>query len=93
MVGHEVLLFPGVNATAKSSLSLQRRTGRVELMTTLRESPHPEVRVVPAVDVELSWLFRQLTPSLQIGFRIDRAESLGDFIGGDIVDIDRQPQL
>ena len=73
-VEHEVLLFAGVNATAESSLSLQRRTGRVELMTTLRESPHPEVRVVPAVDVELSWLFRQLTPSLQIGFRIDRAE-------------------
>ena len=73
-VEHEVLLFAGVNATAGSSLSLQKRTGRVELMTTLRESPHPEVRVVPEVDVELSWLLRQLTPSLQIGFRIDRAQ-------------------
>ena len=73
-VEHEVLLFAGVNATAGSSLSLQKRTGRVELMTTLRESPHPEVRVVPEVDVDLSWLLRQLTPSLQIGFRIDRAQ-------------------
>ena len=62
-VEHELLLFAGANATAGSTATLQRRTGRAELMTTVREAPHPAVHAVLELDVEISWLLRQLTPS------------------------------
>ena len=62
-VEHELLLFAGANATAGSTAMLRQRTGRVELMTTVREAPRPALHAPPEIDVEISWLLRQLSAS------------------------------
>ena len=49
--------------TAGSTAMLRQRTGRVELMTTVREAPRPALHAPPEIDVEISWLLRQLSAS------------------------------
>ena len=70
---YELIAFVGINATASSTVTLQRRTASTQLVTTTRESPQPERREAPYLDVPLTWLLEQLeVPSLQVRFQIDR---------------------
>ena len=44
-----------MDATAATTVPLQRRTAHMELMTTTKEAPRPEARDVPPVDADSSW--------------------------------------
>jgi hypothetical protein len=65
---YELVASIGGNAT----LTLLRRSGHAELVTRVRESPRPEVREPPPIDVDLSWLLRHISPDLKVRFAIER---------------------
>uniref|UniRef100_A0A7S2G5E7 Uncharacterized protein n=1 Tax=Haptolina brevifila TaxID=156173 RepID=A0A7S2G5E7_9EUKA len=73
---YQLLAFIGVNVSkvpSAGTVMLQQRTAHTQLVTTTRESPRPQNREAPPIDVPLSWLLQQLIPdSLQIRFQIDK---------------------
>jgi hypothetical protein len=69
-VDYEIFAFSGNNVDDK--VVLQGRTGDLELITTVKTTPHPSVTVQPSIDVQITWLLQQLNAKLQTTFAIDR---------------------
>eukprot|EP01108_Squamamoeba_japonica_P001167 TRINITY_DN1469_c0_g1_i4.p1 TRINITY_DN1469_c0_g1~~TRINITY_DN1469_c0_g1_i4.p1 ORF type:complete len:617 (+),score=97.80 TRINITY_DN1469_c0_g1_i4:47-1852(+) len=55
-VEYKLIAFCGSNPDQRTVL--QGRTGKVEVITTSDKSPRPEVRVVPAESVNITWLLQ-----------------------------------
>lgn len=56
-------------------VSLQKRTGAMELVTNADEPPYPKVKVLPPIEVDLTWLLGRVSASFEISTTINRQSS------------------
>ena len=54
-------------------LVLTQHKGTSEISSLSKEFPHKEAWVLPAIDLNISWVFQQLNDHLQFQFAIDRS--------------------
>jgi len=67
---HSLVLFAGTDPS--SGVVLGQRTGTTQLVTAMNKAPYLPTTRAP-IDINLSWLFRQINPdSLECSFAIDR---------------------
>ena len=64
-VAYKLIGFCGADPDKR--VVLQGRTGSVEIITTSDRSPRPETRVVDPIEVNITWLLRDVA-----SFKIDR---------------------
>ncbi len=69
-VSWTLLVYVGNEPT--DQIVLQKRDGAYEIMTTSKNAPRPEVRVLDPVEVNLTWLLKHINADNQWDFRINR---------------------
>ncbi len=69
---YELVLFPGTNVG--DGIRLQARSGKCEKMTKSKETPRPQVTVLDAMDLNLTWLLQHID-AVMLGsqFAIERS--------------------
>eukprot|EP01122_Echinamoeba_exundans_P012393 TRINITY_DN5163_c0_g1_i1.p1 TRINITY_DN5163_c0_g1~~TRINITY_DN5163_c0_g1_i1.p1 ORF type:complete len:964 (-),score=215.79 TRINITY_DN5163_c0_g1_i1:8-2899(-) len=60
-VEYELFVFQGNDPSEK--ITLQSRSAGCELITTVKNSPQPEVYIHPSQDVNITWLLNRINPS------------------------------
>ena len=70
---YELYAFAGTDEEGK--VVLQSRRGKLEIMTTVKESPRPEMKIRDAIDMNVTWLLQRCMEG-KIQFKINR-ESKG----------------
>eukprot|EP00475_Leptophrys_vorax_P043016 TRINITY_DN8150_c0_g1_i1.p1 TRINITY_DN8150_c0_g1~~TRINITY_DN8150_c0_g1_i1.p1 ORF type:complete len:920 (-),score=216.91 TRINITY_DN8150_c0_g1_i1:129-2636(-) len=71
-IDYEFFFFQGADPVEK--ITLCERTGRCEIRTGSKNSPRPEVVIRDPIDLNFSWILRQLDPeTLATIFEIDRS--------------------
>lgn len=70
---HELVAFQG--ADPSEALVFSSRAGRVEIKTSTKQTPRPRSVVRPNVDLDVSWLLRQIDDAGRAAFSIDRASA------------------
>jgi hypothetical protein len=71
-VEYELFVFLGNDPSEK--ITLQSRSAGCELITTVKNSPQPEVYIHPSQDMNITWLLNRINPSDGIfNFAINRA--------------------
>jgi len=73
-VTYEIAAYRGA-AGSKDRIILQRHEGHCEIVTSSDAAPRPEVQVVPAKSLQITWLLQQLTEDLTWRFTIDRNDT------------------
>eukprot|EP01122_Echinamoeba_exundans_P006772 TRINITY_DN1971_c0_g2_i1.p1 TRINITY_DN1971_c0_g2~~TRINITY_DN1971_c0_g2_i1.p1 ORF type:complete len:992 (+),score=172.24 TRINITY_DN1971_c0_g2_i1:130-3105(+) len=73
-VEYEIVAFEGSDSS--DAVKLQGRLGKCETITTTNVTPHPQVRVLPHIDVNITWLLQHINSSDGVfNFRIDRSDA------------------
>ncbi len=70
---HELVAFQG--ADPSEALVLASRAGRIEIKTATNVTPRPRSVVRPNIDLNLTWLLRQIDDAGRAAFAIDRADA------------------
>lgn len=70
---YELVAYQG--ADPSDALVLSSRAGRIEIKTTTNQTPRPRSVVRPNLDLDLSWLLRQIDDAGRADFAIDRADA------------------
>lgn len=71
----ELQAFKGAGSAGDLSVTLQKRTGSIELKTLAESTPRPAVVVQPNIDVNITWLLNRLSMDKhQTTFLIDRTD-------------------
>lgn len=68
---HELIAFQG--ADPGEPVELSSRGGRVEIKSTTHQTPRPRSVVRPPIDLDLTWVLRQLDDDGRVAFAVDRA--------------------
>ncbi|MDB4928492.1 MAG: symbB, partial [Myxococcaceae bacterium] len=71
-VRHELVAFQG--ADPRDALALSSRGGRIEIKTATNHPPRPRSVARPPLDLDLTWVLRQLDDAGRAAFAIDRTD-------------------
>jgi hypothetical protein len=69
-ISYELIAYEGNDP--KKKVILLSHSGKVERMTSEKVTPHPATTVVPSIDVNITWLLKNISDSFQSSFSIDR---------------------
>eukprot|EP01103_Thecamoeba_quadrilineata_P014453 TRINITY_DN431_c1_g1_i2.p1 TRINITY_DN431_c1_g1~~TRINITY_DN431_c1_g1_i2.p1 ORF type:complete len:1062 (-),score=263.50 TRINITY_DN431_c1_g1_i2:57-3242(-) len=72
VVRYELRAYQGNNP--KEGILLQSRTCEFEIVTSTKNTPKPEVHIIPQKQTEIGWLFKNLTDDGKLAFRINRED-------------------
>jgi hypothetical protein len=73
-VDYEIVAFEG--SDANDAVKLQGRLGKCEIITSTNTTPHAQVRVLPHIDVNITWLLQHIDAADGVfNFRIDRSDA------------------
>ena len=73
-VSWSILAFINNAEGGENSVVLQQRTGHYEILTITPSTPRPILKIIPKIDVDITWLLNYLTEDLQCQFKIDRSQ-------------------
>ena len=68
----EYELFAFVGSDIESKVVLQKNQGSTEVKTMAKDSPHPKVRIRDPIDINISWLFSQVSLERHMEFTINK---------------------
>eukprot|EP00339_Tiarina_fusa_P009138 CAMPEP_0117016294 /NCGR_PEP_ID=MMETSP0472-20121206/12863_1 /TAXON_ID=693140 ORGANISM="Tiarina fusus, Strain LIS" /NCGR_SAMPLE_ID=MMETSP0472 /ASSEMBLY_ACC=CAM_ASM_000603 /LENGTH=783 /DNA_ID=CAMNT_0004720297 /DNA_START=223 /DNA_END=2574 /DNA_ORIENTATION=+ len=72
-VSYDLAVFQG--NSPKDGIVLQHYSGTFEMKTSSKSSPRPKVSVVDPIDLNISWLLKNLNSAMQFCFFIDRKDT------------------
>ena len=71
-VRYELVAFPGPDP--RDALALSSRAGRIEVKTSTNHPPRLRSVARPPIDLNLTWMLRQLDGAARVAFAIDRSD-------------------